>query len=124
LLQKLINRKITLIFFLLSFILIKCANQLPPGGGEVDKIPPKIVDVYPPDGTINYEENYFELDFSEYVDKRSVKDAIFISPFIEGSFTYSWSGTSLEVTFPEKLKDNVTYTITIGTDAVDLNNKN
>ncbi len=31
---------------------------------------------------------------------------------------------TLEVTFPEKLKDNVTYTITIGTDVVDLNNKN
>ncbi len=30
----------------------------------------------------------------------------------------------MEVTFPEKLKDDVTYTITIGTDVVDLNNKN
>jgi hypothetical protein len=104
--------------------MIKCANQLPPSGGDVDKIPPKIIEVYPPDGTINYQEQYFELDFSEYVDKRSVRDAIFISPFIEGTFTYSWSGTSLEVTFPEKLKEDVTYTITIGTDAVDLNNKN
>jgi hypothetical protein len=121
------NAKFKIVYLstiLFSFILLRCANQLPPGGGEVDKIPPKIVDVYPPDGTINYEENFFELNFSEYVDKRSVKDAIFISPFIEGTFTYSWSGTSLEVTFPEKLKDDVTYTITIGTDAIDLNNKN
>lgn len=122
---KQINRKHTLIFFLLSyFLIIKCANQLPPSGGDVDKIPPKIVNVFPADGTTNFVENYFELDFSEYVDKRSVRDAIFISPFIEGNFTYSWSGTTLEVTFPEKLKDDVTYTITIGTDAVDLNNKN
>ena len=109
---------------LLSFILIKCANQVPPGGGEVDKIPPKIDEVYPPDGTVNFQENHFEINFSEYVDKRSVKDAIFISPFIEGTFEYSWSGRSLEVTFPDKLKDDVTYTITIGTDVVDLNNKN
>ena len=124
LLQRQINKNRTLIFVLFSFILIKCANQLPPGGGDVDKIPPKIVKVYPADGTTKFDKNYFELDFSEYVDKRSVRDAIFISPFIEGTFTYSWSGTSLEVTFPEKLKDDVTYTITIGTDAVDLNNKN
>jgi len=110
---------------LLSFILlVRCANQLPPGGGDEDKIPPKIVSVFPADGTSNFDKDYFELDFSEYVDKRSVRDAIFISPFIEGNFTYSWSGTTLEVTFPEKLKDDVTYTITIGTDAVDLNNKN
>ena len=121
---KQINKKNTFIFFLLSFFLIKCANQLPPSGGEEDKIPPKIIEVYPPDGTTKFDKNYFEIDFSEYVDKRSVRDAIFISPFIEGNFTYSWSGTSLEVTFPERLKDDVTYTITIGTDAVDLNNKN
>ena len=119
--------KLKIIIFssiVLSFILTKCANQLPPGGGEVDKIPPKILEVYPPDGTTNYDKNYFEIDFSEYVDKRSVRDAIFISPFIDGTFEYSWTGTSLEVTFPEKLKDDITYTITIGTDAVDLNNKN
>jgi len=135
LLLKQINRREALIFpplarlafggVLLSFIfLVKCANQLPPSGGDEDKIPPKIVKVFPADGTTNFDKNYFEIDFSEYVDKRSVRDAIFISPFIEGNFTYSWSGTTLEVTFPEKLKDDVTYTITIGTDAVDLNNKN
>jgi len=124
LLQKLINKKRTLIFLLFSFILIRCANQLPPPGGEPDKIPPTIVEVYPSDGTIRYDENYFELEFSEYVDKRSVTEAIFISPFIEGVLEYNWTGTNLEVTFPEKLKDSVTYTITIGTDVVDLNNKN
>ncbi len=118
------NKKYYRIFLLLSFILLRCANQLPPSGGEVDRIPPEIVKVYPADGTINYTENYFEVEFSEYVDKRSVKDEIFISPFIEGAFSYSWSGTSLQVEFPEKLKDDVTYTITIGTDVVDLNNKN
>ena len=111
-------------FILSTIYLLRCANQLPPGGGEPDKIPPKIVKVFPADGTINYEEDYFEIEFSEYVDKRSVKEAIFISPFIEGTLDYSWSGTSLEVTFPGELKKNVTYTITIGTDVVDLNNKN
>jgi hypothetical protein len=125
LLQKQINKNRTLIFILLSFIfLLKCANQLPPSGGDEDKVPPKIVKVFPADGTTKFDKDYFELDFSEYVDKRSVRDAIFISPFIEGNFTYSWSGTTLEVTFPEKLKDDVTYTITIGTDVVDLNNRN
>ena len=104
--------------------LIKCANQLPPPGGDPDKIPPKIVEVYPADGTTKYDDNYFEIEFSEYVDKRSVTEAIFISPFIEGGLEYNWTGTSLEVKFPDKLKEDVTYSITIGTDVVDLNNKN
>lgn len=123
-LLKRINKN-TLIFSLLSFILLpRCANQLPPSGGDVDRIPPEIVKVFPEDGTTNFSKDYFELKFSEYVDKRSVRDAIFISPFIDGALTYSWSGTTLEVTFPGKLKDDVTYTITVGTDVVDLNNKN
>ena len=109
---------------MMLFGIIRCANQLPPPGGAPDKIPPEIVEVYPSDGTTKFSDDYFEIKFSEYVDKRSVTDAIFISPFIEGALEYSWTGTSLEVTFPEKLKEDVTYTITIGTDVVDLNNKN
>ncbi len=114
-----------LILIILTFILINsCANQLPPGGGEVDKIPPEVVEVYPPDGTINYDDNYFEIEFSEYVDKRSLKDALFISPNIEGRLNYEWTGTSISVEFVEGLKEDVTYTITVGTDLVDRNNKN
>ena len=123
-LQKLINRKTTFIFILFSFILLKCANQLPPGGGEVDLIPPEIIEVYPEPGTIMFDDDYFEIDFSEYVDKRSVKEAIFISPYIEEGLDYEWTGTSLTATFKKGLEEDKTYTITIGTDVVDHNNIN
>ena len=73
-----------LILIILSLLFINnCAHQLPPGGGEVDMIPPEVVEIYPADGTINYDDNYFEIEFSEYVDKRSLKDALFISPNIK-----------------------------------------
>lgn len=121
------NSKIKLIIFVIIpiiFLISDCANQLPPGGGEVDKIPPKIKSVYPEDGTTNFKDDYFELEFSEYVDKRTFKDAIFISPAIEGNLETDWTGTTVTVNFPEKLKDNITYVVTIGTDVVDYNNKN
>lgn len=108
---------------LISF-LIGCANQLPPGGGEIDLMPPAIVSSFPVNGTTNFSENYFELEFSEYVDKRSFKDAIFISPAIEGEMDISWSGKSVEVEFPKGFKKDITYVVNIGTDVVDLNNKN
>lgn len=104
--------------------MLRCANQLPPGGGEVDLIPPEIVEVYPEPGTVMFDEDYFEIEFSEYVDKRSVKEAIFISPYIEEGLEYSWTGTSLTATFKKVLEEDKTYTITIGTDVVDHNNKN
>ncbi|NWF90584.1 MAG: Ig-like domain-containing protein [Ignavibacteriaceae bacterium] len=101
-----------------------CANQLPPGGGEIDKIPPHIEEIYPPEGTINFNEDYFEIGFSEYVEKRSVKEAIFISPAVEGELELDWSGKFVRVYFPDTLKQNITYVVTIGTDVVDYNNKN
>lgn len=117
--------KIQLAFvIILSLLFTKCANQLPPTGGDVDRIPPEILEVDPPNGTVNFKGNSFELDFSEYVDKRSVQDAIFISPFVEGGMQYDWSGTSVEVTFNDSLKHNTTYTITVGTDVKDINNSN
>ena len=120
------NNKLVFIFFLLMTLslLIGCANQLPPGGGEVDKIPPEIIALYPENGTINYDKDFIELEFSEYVDKRSFKEALFISPAIDEQLEINWSGTSVEVVFPNGLKDSLTYVVTIGTDVVDVNNKN
>ena len=119
------KRKLKNIFWLiLAFFLSECANQLPPDGGEVDTIPPKIIEVYPEDGTTNFKDDYFELGFSEYVEKRSVKEAIFISPAVDGELELDWSGKYVRVYLPGNLKQNVTYVVTIGTDVQDYNNKN
>jgi hypothetical protein len=117
-----LRKSLTILF--LSTLIYSCANQLPPGGGPVDKTPPEIISVYPPNGTTNFKDDHFEIEFSEYVDKRSVQDAIFISPAINGILEFDWSGKSLQVDFPEKLKENITYVVTIGTNAADLNNHN
>ena len=119
------RKQINNFLLLISGLLLSgCANQLPPGGGEIDKIPPKIIKVYPPSGTTNFKDDYFELEFSEYVERRSLQDAIFISPSIQGSLDLDWSGKSVRVNFPSNLKSNTTYVVTIGTDVVDYNNKN
>ena len=43
-----------------SFILTGCANQMSPGGGDADTVPPQIIELFPENGTTNYHENYFE----------------------------------------------------------------
>lgn len=118
-------KPVLLYLFIASFF-TGCANQLPPGGGEVDKTPPEIVELYPANGSTLFNEGYFELDFSEFVDKRSLKDAIFISPS-PGSdlqLDWSWSGKSVRVHFPSALRKNTTYIVSIGTDLVDINAHN
>ncbi|MEJ5349959.1 MAG: Ig-like domain-containing protein [Melioribacteraceae bacterium] len=112
------------ILILFAIFIWGCANQIPPGGGPVDIIPPQIIEVYPSNGTTNYNKNYFEIKFSEYVDKRTVRDAIFISPPLKYPLEYEWSGRTLKINFQDTLRKNTTYTITIGAGIEDLNNHN
>jgi len=114
----------TIFISLISLIISSCANQLPPGGGPQDKTPPEIVFVYPSNGTVNFSDDHLELEFSEYVTKSTVQEAIFISPAIEGTLEYDWSGTSVKILLPGKLKEDVTYIVTVGTNVEDINNKN
>jgi Bacterial Ig-like domain len=106
------------------FSISGCANQGAPGGGEIDRVPPQIIETVPKNGTTGYDKNYFDLTFSKWVDKRSVQESIFISPFIQKGIKYDWSGKTLRVYFKDTLKPNTTYTVTIGTDVKDLNNSN
>lgn len=117
-------KKINVSFLITLLILSGCALQLPPEGGDIDLIPPEVIYTFPSNGTVNYNKNFFEIEFSEYVDKRSFREALFISPTIEGEMIIDWSGKSVEVSFSQGFKENTTYIITIGTDLVDLNNKN
>ena len=120
-------KKFIKLFFFSVFVLLlmKCANKLPPTGGEVDRIPPEILETYPMNGQTNFDDEFIQISFSEYVDKRSVKEAIFISPMIEGDLEYSWSGTDLSIYFDrDSLKKNTTYIVTVGTDVKDINNGN
>jgi len=112
------------ILILCAIFIWSCANQIPPGGGPVDVVPPQIIEVFPPNGTTNYNKNYFEIKFSEYVDKRTVRDAIFISPPMKYPLEFDWSGRTLRINFQDTLKKNTTYTITIGAGIEDLNNHN
>lgn len=63
------------------------------------------------------------LEFSKYVERRSVEESIFFSPSV-GHVELEWSGREVEVRFGEPLRENVTYVITLGTDVVDVRNKN
>ncbi|MGA7720799.1 MAG: Ig-like domain-containing protein [Ignavibacteriaceae bacterium] len=113
-----------LIIILQGMILTGCANQLPPSGGPVDLVPPKILKAYPETGATNFPDNYMELNFSKYIDKQTLKSSLFISPAVEGDLDFDWTGTSVKITFPKKLKKNITYVFTIGTDLEDYNNHN
>ncbi|MCR4418425.1 MAG: Ig-like domain-containing protein [Ignavibacteria bacterium] len=113
-------RKFILLYSTVLLIFSGCANQLPPGGGPVDRKSPEVIRTFPENGTINFNKNYVEFEFSEYINKRSLMNSIFISPYLSDEVEQKWSGRKLRLIFPEKLKENQTYVISLGTDITDL----
>lgn len=106
-----------------SLFIFSCAGQVPPSGGPPDTTPPEIIETYPSPHTLKYRDNFLRLTFSEYVDRRSLEEAFFISPPL-GKLTFDWSGTDVEILFSDSLRSNTTYVVTIGTDVKDTRNNN
>ena len=106
-----------------SLVLLSCAGQRSPDGGPIDSDPPIIVSTTPSNYTTRFSGNSITIEFSEYVDHRTVEGAVFISPSL-GTLEFDWSGRGLVIGFTEKLRRSTTYVVTIGTDAADLNNHN
>ena len=102
----------------LAAVLASCAGQIEPPGGPVDTIPPAVVRTVPDTNAVNVRPDRIVLEFSEYVDRRAVEEAIFISPYL-GELSFDWSGREVEIQFPETLRDGVTYVVSVGTDVVD-----
>jgi len=108
---------------LLALSLLSCAGQKPPEGGPVDTVPPVIISTSPRQYATQYRDNRILLEFDKYVDHRSVEGSIFISPTV-GPLEFDWSGREVEIRFSEDLRPGRTYVVNVGTDVVDLHNRN
>jgi uncharacterized protein (DUF2141 family) len=108
---------------ILTGILAGCAGQVPPGGGPRDTVPPAIVRTFPDSNAVRVMPEAITLEFSKYVDRRSVEESIFISPY-PGDLRYDWSGKAVTFTFSGKLKGNTTYVVNVGTDVADVREGN
>jgi hypothetical protein len=109
--------------FLLSLLCVRCAGELPPSGGPVDTVPPKIVATYPEPNTVNFSDNKIIIEFDKYVEEPSVEGSVFISPALE-QLEFDWSGKKVEIRFTQKLRPATTYVLNVGTDVVDVRNRN
>jgi len=98
---------------------------MPPPGGPVDTTPPEVVEIVPNAGTINIAtDTKIAVLFSEQMNRKTVEDAIFISPLPSEQVFYKWKRKSLKIEFGDTLKKDRTYVLTIGAKSSDLRNNN
>ncbi len=107
----------------MGIFLTGCANQLPPGGGEEDKEPPKLISQTPHPNTLNYTDRSITLKFNKYVDKRSLQDAFFISPPMGNEVEFDWRGKEVEIIYPKTFAvvgPDKTFVVTINSTLKDI----
>lgn len=113
----------TLLLLIAALTVLSCAGQMSPPGGPVDTVPPGILRTFPDTNAVRVSTQQIILEFTEYVDRRSVEESIFISPPL-GILEFDWSGTELTIDFPDTLRKNTTYVVNVGTDIVDVRARN
>ena len=111
-------------FLITVFLLISCAQIVVPDGGEVDRVPPKVLSSLPINQSVNFKGNELVLVFDEYVQIKDAKKEVIISPPLNKFPEFNLKGKKLIIPFGEELKKNTTYTFNFGNAIVDLNENN
>lgn len=99
-----------------------CATPMMPAGGPPDRTPPELVLAEPAAGAVHVRSDRLHVEFSKPVDRASLIRAIAITPDFDRPPEVIVRGRRAEIRFPEALRENTTYVITIGTELRDLRN--
>ena len=113
-------------YFLISLgiglAIYSCAAIAPPSGGPDDETAPKFMGSIPESGSTEFMGGKVVLQFSEYLDKKSIDRAISISPEPETPVDIIYEDDEIHLSFPEQLLLNQTYIISINRTLTDERN--
>jgi hypothetical protein len=104
---------------LLAALAAACARIVPPGGGPEDREPPRVIAIAPDSGaTAVARDAPLRLEFSEAMNRSSVRDWLQVSPD-PGQLATRWEEHALVCTPAAGWAARTTYTVLLGTRASD-----
>ena len=115
--------KVYLSFFV-CFLVLGCANIIPPSGGEKDSAPPITIYTNIGEQPLQFEGNEFLFEFDERIRVENLYSEFYLSPPINSPIEYSLKGSRLGVKISDTLKENTTYSLSLGSSISDLNEGN
>ena len=107
------NFILSLTVFYGLYNIYSCAAIQSPPGGPKDNIPPILLHSIPENGSINFSGGKVDLVFSEYLQEKSIYDAITILPKTKISPEIKYKGNTVSIYFPDSLFINQTYILSI-----------
>ena len=96
-----------------------CAVIKVPSGGPKDMTPPYILNVSPSTGSLNYKGEKIVIQFSEYMNPKSIENGIRIFPNIKGELPILINGDIVTIDFPDVLELNQTYVVNLSRNITD-----
>jgi len=119
-----VTGKLLLLFFTL-LLFGRCASiGAGPQGGPKDTIPPKIISLNPKNLTRNFAAKKIVIQFDEYFKLVDQQKQFSISPDVDVLPVLKVKNKSLEITLPDTLEKNTTYTLNFGKGIADVNEAN
>ena len=104
-----------------------CAStKAAPSGGPKDTIPPTVLEVYPPEGAVNFplQKGEITITFNEYVQIKDANKNILLSPPQKKPVKARIKKKGIVVEFQEPLDTNTTYSLNFGNSIADNNEGN
>ncbi|WP_433901828.1 Ig-like domain-containing protein [Sphingobacterium puteale] len=108
-------------FIMLIGLSIQCASIQQPTGGPKDSIPPKILQESPTNFSKNFTEKKILITFDEYVKLANQQKEFSVTPDMGTAPQFKVKKKNLEITLPDSLEKNTTYSIYFGKGLVDYN---
>ena len=113
-----------LALFLIASFIYGCAAMKSPEGGPRDETPPKVLKMTPENLTTNFNAKKIIIEFDEYIKLNNEFKEFSISPELEKMPELRAKLKRLEISLPDTLEKNTTYTLNFGKSIVDLNEAN
>jgi hypothetical protein len=102
----------------------RCASIQQPTGGPKDSIPPTIIAETPPNLSRNFNAEKIVIEFDEFIKLTDPLKEISVSPDVETPINPRVRKKTIEITLPDSLDENTTYTINFGKAIGDFNEGN
>ena len=102
-----------IVLWMISFFIYSCAAVAPPDGGPKDETPPQFIMADPKAGSLHFNGGKVSIKFSEYIDEKSIKNAIKVSPRLDSPVETIYADDEIILDFPSDLLEDQTYVITI-----------
>jgi hypothetical protein len=112
------------VFFITVITIAACAKISAPTGGLRDRIPPKVVESNPANGSKNFRGNRIEIRFDENISLDNIMEKFMVSPPMKKQPRIVVRGKVLRIDFTESLRDSTTYALNFFDAIKDLNEGN